>query len=248
MIEDTDPELSDLLGRARAGLGPTAADASRVRAAVDAAVAGGSRASNARTGSGGGSAGLHWLRWVGLAAAVAGAGAGALGYARYRAAAERERARLSEPTAVLQIPVQRATEPPASAAPPLIELSAPEPAPQASAPAASTASAPAARAASSGESSLELEARLLARVERALRDGDPRTALGVLDELERKVPGGALAEERAAGRVLAECELGTARAAKLASDFTARHAHSAYAARIADACSRAGAEHGDAGQ
>lgn len=96
---------------------------------------------------------------------------------------------------------------------------------------AATAAAPTSR-----ESSLELETRLLSRVERALRDDNPRLALGLLDELDQQVPRGQLLEERQAGRVVAECALGTAAAAGRAADFIERHRNSAYRARIEQAC------------
>ena len=77
---------------------------------------------------------------------------------------------------------------------------------------------------------------MLVRIERALREQNPRFALGLLGELDREVPGGQLKEEREAARVLAHCQMGSATAAKLARDFTARHSGSAYVARINRTC------------
>lgn len=257
MTDESEPELRDLVRRARAGLGPSAADAARVRAGVATVLAG--RASDAlgRKGDGSGeSTSLRTLVKLGLVAAVA-AAAGAGGYVfGYRAGMnERERARLSEPTAVIQLPVRPAVETSGTAEAPALDVAplpvseqpaaAPSPHPaRSNTTSAPQPSAPAAQGAPTGESSLELEARLLARVERALRDKNPRLALGLLGELDREVPGGELEEERAAGRVMAHCMLGTPYATKLATNFASRHPTSAYAARIADAC----AEPGDAGE
>lgn len=96
--------------------------------------------------------------------------------------------------------------------------------------------------AANAEPALELETRLLSRVERALREQNPRFALGLLGELDREVPGGQLREERDAARVVAHCELDSDAAPKLKRDFTTRYAGSAYLARIAQACARTGAE------
>jgi hypothetical protein len=103
--------------------------------------------------------------------------------------------------------------------------------------AASAAPTPSTATSVSGESTLELETRLLARVERALRDDNPRLALGLVGELEREVPGGQLEEERRAARVIAHCKLGTEFASKLAAEFAASYPSSAYRERIRSACS-----------
>jgi hypothetical protein len=86
------------------------------------------------------------------------------------------------------------------------------------------------------ESPLEIETRLLARVERALRTDNPRLAFGILGELDREVPGGQLEEERRAASVIAHCKLDSPSAPKIASEFEARYPSSAYRARIRAAC------------
>jgi len=77
---------------------------------------------------------------------------------------------------------------------------------------------------------------MLARIERALRDNNPRFALGLLGELDRMVPGGQLLEERQAARALAHCQLGSDGAAERAYEFAEQHPQSAYLARIRQAC------------
>jgi len=84
---------------------------------------------------------------------------------------------------------------------------------------------------------LDAETRLLARVERALRDDNPRLALGLLGELERTVPGGQLQEERAAARTMAACELDPDASSAQTSAFTKRYPTSAYLGRIQATCS-----------
>jgi hypothetical protein len=85
------------------------------------------------------------------------------------------------------------------------------------------------------DAGLDAEVRLLRRVELALRDRNPRFALGLLGELERTIPGGQLAEERHAARVMARCQLeGGSRS--LAKEFAAGHPGSAYTSRVEETC------------
>jgi hypothetical protein len=84
--------------------------------------------------------------------------------------------------------------------------------------------------------SLELEVRAMRAVERALRDEQPRRALELLADLDRTVPGGALAEERSAAFLMARCTLGFGTPAKLLREFEALHPGSVYLTRVAQAC------------
>ncbi len=273
--DEADPELSAFLGRARAGLAPSPAAAASVRAAVNAAVLlapsgaehGAARHGDARNSSRAPlatSASMSPLFAKLAAVAVFGAATGVGGYMLGYRVGLGEQARQAEPVAVIPIP---AVIPNPTVAPSVATVTAPAPGPRAlphtrSAPALPVAAPPSAPltappsvlapapsspvAAASAESPLEIEARLLGRVERALRDSNPRFALGLLGELDREVPGGQLGEEREAARVMAYCALGTSSAAQRASDFMSRHPNSAYAVRIADAC--ANAEHGEASE
>jgi hypothetical protein len=87
------------------------------------------------------------------------------------------------------------------------------------------------------ESDIDEELRILRRVERAQRAGNPRLALALLDELDRDRPRGKLLEERAAARAVAQCSstFGDSRAALLAR-FRARYSSSVYSPRVEAAC------------
>lgn len=88
----------------------------------------------------------------------------------------------------------------------------------------------------SAKPSLADEARGLARVQRALRDGDATTAIGLLDEQDRRFRGGSLAAERAAARALAGCAAGRGQARAQAERFVAQHAGSPLAERVQRKC------------
>jgi hypothetical protein len=77
---------------------------------------------------------------------------------------------------------------------------------------------------------------MLRRVERALREQNPRFALALLGELDRAVPNGQLREERLAASTLARCALGSGSPSALLEEFSKRHASSAYLTRIRQAC------------
>ena len=85
--------------------------------------------------------------------------------------------------------------------------------------------------------SLAIEVRALRNAERALRDGNPGLALAFLQELDRQVPNGQLAEERDAAGTLARCARGDHPfGVNLAAEFTERHPGSVYRARVEQAC------------
>jgi hypothetical protein len=83
---------------------------------------------------------------------------------------------------------------------------------------------------------LDEEVRTLRRVERALREQNPRLALALLAELDRAVPQGQLGEERFAASTQARCALGYGDRSALLEAFSRGHASSAYLARIRQAC------------
>lgn len=85
--------------------------------------------------------------------------------------------------------------------------------------------------------SLAHEAAGLARVQRALRDGDPNLALALLEEQDQLYRSGSLGTERAAARALAWCAAGhRTRARTLAERVVAENAGSPLAERVKRKC------------
>jgi hypothetical protein len=85
--------------------------------------------------------------------------------------------------------------------------------------------------------SLAIEVRALRNAERALRDGNPGLALAFLQELDRQVPNGKLAEERDAAATTARCARGDHPfGVDMAEEFAQRHPASVYRARVEQAC------------
>jgi len=78
---------------------------------------------------------------------------------------------------------------------------------------------------------------LLRGARAALRGGDARRALALLDEHDSRFAGGALAEECAAERVQVLCALGRVEEARaLSSRFVAAHPASPHAAAVRASC------------
>jgi hypothetical protein len=84
-------------------------------------------------------------------------------------------------------------------------------------------------------SDLAQETRLLRDADRALRAGDPASALTLLDQHAARFPKGALAPERTAERLIVTCELGVADPRRVESYLASRGA-SPLAARVRKAC------------
>jgi hypothetical protein len=91
----------------------------------------------------------------------------------------------------------------------------------------------------------------LARVERALRQGEPPLALSLLDDLDRELPVALLSLERKAARVLARCLSAAARepgsseahvARTNAQRFLRQHVASFYSDRVRSTCGLEGAD------
>ncbi|HEY3498102.1 MAG TPA: hypothetical protein VGK73_25560 [Polyangiaceae bacterium] len=233
----------EILAKARRGLSPRAGDAARVLSAIGPRLADspGSSPQGSATGAGASATLLRsrpsWLT-VGALSAVVAASAGATGYylgqANGRAStAPHERSRVAPPAGPAPEPSARdlRDEAPAIPAPAL------QPTPEL--PAASNPASPqrsSVAPAPSGDSELEMETRMLARVERSLREDNPRLALGLLGELDRNVPGGQLREEREAARVMAHCALGSETARTRAANFAQSHPASSYLGRIRETC------------
>jgi hypothetical protein len=238
MIDDKhDP--AELLARARRAWSPGEADAARVRRAIGATVAAG-------PGAGGGAAPARprgsasastWTSRFLVAGALATASGGAGYWAGHRAGVREARPThsvisLEAPTAVTPAPK------PAPAPSPVAE----KPTPGMPSLVPSRHDARSARRGSETQApsqteTLAIEVRALRNAERALRDGNPGLALAFLQELDRQVPHGQLAEERDAAGTLARCARGDHPfGVNLATEFTERHPGSVYRARVEQAC------------
>jgi len=89
------------------------------------------------------------------------------------------------------------------------------------------------------EVAVDEELRTLQRAERALRQGNPRLSLVLLEELARSTQGGRLLEERAAEMAVARCTLEPSEAERLSLEFEHAHPNSVYASRVEQSCGRA---------
>jgi hypothetical protein len=237
----------EFLARARRGLSPSEGDAKRVLAALGPALLPGAtpetealpKASGVAPASAAGTSGVSWLAALAISGAV---GVGALGagyYWGYRMGTAESAARqaalpAATNTDATREPPRRAESPKPAAPPSATQESAPERV----APALRAAAASAPSEAPKLDDELEEETRQLARIERALRDQNPRFALGLLGELDRNIPDGQLAEERDAARAMARCQLDADFAAKSLRDFSERHPGSAYLARVKQLCAK----------
>ena len=246
-MKDTELEAATILRRARARISPSSDDAARIRHALEARLlsSDGHDVNSTEPSSLPPSAlNSGAIAKLALAALVA-VSTGAAGYVLGYRAGSAERSQSNHHVVLATAPI---VPPVVASAPPTPQITENK-APSATAPPRHHASfnAPAAASvtandakddagATDGSSALETETRMLVRIERALREQNPRFALGLLGELDREVPGGQLKEERQAARVLAHCQMGSATAAELARDFTARHPGSAYVARINRTC------------
>lgn len=84
---------------------------------------------------------------------------------------------------------------------------------------------------------LQAETAALRTAQRALRSGDAALALELLDEQDRRFRAGSLQEERAAARVLAQCQAYGPDGVRGAADrFEQRYPQSALLARVRSAC------------
>jgi hypothetical protein len=89
--------------------------------------------------------------------------------------------------------------------------------------------------------SLDEETRALRSAIADLRDGHADRALAAIDAQESRFPGGALAEERAAARIVTLCTLGRSDEARAdASRFLRAHPHSLLAGRVLASCGGSG--------
>jgi hypothetical protein len=228
----------EMLERARRGLAPTLADSARIRQRVTAALAG-IPASSAPDPApsdaplGPGSEASPWVAKFVVAGAVV--AAGGLGYlAGHDAGVREERGRA---------PALPASVMPSAPSSQLLPLALPAETPALSSAVAEkgraaplVGSARAAPSAVSSRAAFDDEVIQLRRVQRALREGNARLALALLEDLDRAVPQGRLGEERAAANTLARCALGVGPPPVLATDFAARFPNSVYGVRVRQAC------------
>lgn len=244
-MTDDKRDRSEVLARARRAWSPGEADVGRVRRAIDAVLAGGPTAGEG-TALAGPRAPMstptpapRWASRFLVASAIAAASGGGGYWAGHRAGL-----RDAPPAA-----------PVTSLAPPTVATVEPgETAPVAPSPAAETPplampslvpsrhDAHGARRGSENRTpsqteSLAVEVRALRNAERALRDGNSGLALAFLQELDRQVPHGQLAEERDAATTLARCARGDHPfGVNLGTEFTDRYPGSVYRARVEQAC------------
>lgn len=129
-------------------------------------------------------------------------------------------------------------ETPAAAAPALLSLASARPVSTARAPTEIAAGSTAPdRAAPLPDRSLDEETRALRSAFADLRDGHADRALAAIDAQESRFAGGALAEERAAARIVTLCALRRTDEARAdASRFLGAHPHSLLAGRIIASC------------
>jgi hypothetical protein len=244
-MTDDKPTPSDVLARAQRARSPSAADAERVRRAIGAALASGGGTGDA-TGTRAASPPPGWASRILLVGAIAGASAG-IGYwaghrAGLRAAEPRRLVGSSSPArdtiGEMKLPAVAAAAGDATGTPPFAPLPlAPLPLAPSHRDAVRNARRVAETQGPSTTESLAIEVRALRNAERALRDGNPGLALAFLQELDRQVPNGQLAEERDAAATTARCARGDHPfGVNMADEFAQRHPTSVYRARVEQAC------------
>jgi len=229
---------SEVLARARRTFSPTPDDVARVRASLGAVLAAGppAAAPDPITTA-------TRLAHVGARLLVVGAVAAssaAIGYwAGRRAAVSELRERQATPSAP-EVNGARPAAAPATPGSPAAAVAEPAPTTRTAAPAPHRARAPGAPTAPSPDAdSLARELEALRAVERALRDGRPGLALGLLRELDRTLPQGKLTEERRATEAIARCASGAVPLGlDLADEFASDYPHSVYRERVTQACAR----------
>jgi hypothetical protein len=236
-MSDDKQDASNVLARARRARSPSAADAERVRRAIGAALASGSGPGDA-TGARAAPSAAGWASRVLLAGAIAGVSAGVGYWAGHRAGLrEAEASRPAASSAPARDSLGEIKLPAVAAA----GTGTPPPAPLPPVPshrdAARNARHGAENQTQSPTESLAIEVRALRNAERALRDGNPGLALAFLQELDRQVPNGQLAEERDATATTARCARGDRPfGVNMVDEFVQRHPASVYRARVEQAC------------
>jgi hypothetical protein len=240
-MTDDKHDPAEVLARARRAWSPGEADAARVRRALGVALAGrpaaGGGAAPARPRGSASASASTWTSRFLVAGALAVTSGGVGYWAGHRAGVRDARpttsvVSLESPKVVAPEPKPALTTSPVAETPP---LAMPSLIPSRHG-AHGARHEPGSQTPSQTES-LALEVRALRNAERALRDGNPGLALAFLQELDRQVPNGQLAEERDAAGTLARCARGEHPfGVNLAAEFTERHPGSVYRARVDQAC------------
>jgi hypothetical protein len=162
--------------------------------------------------------------------AVGGVGGTLWWRARHPADATATSIRAAAPVAVAA-PV---VEPTAVAAP------APEPQVQPAPAAVNLPTRARARAVAPAPRNLRIETSMLAEANRALRDGEPRYSLRLLEDYDRRFPAGMLRQEMMATRIIARCQVAPGAATKEAARaFLAQYPASPLASRVRGSCTGA---------
>lgn len=92
---------------------------------------------------------------------------------------------------------------------------------------------------SASPTSIQSELELIRGAQQALHRGEARTALTLLAEHAQRFPGGVLAQERDASRVLALCQAGDVTNARAQAErFLQRAPQSAFAERVRNSCAK----------
>jgi hypothetical protein len=235
-----DPE-QELLTTLRRVMSPTLADQERVSIRLSAQLAAGAIGLSASTdplpASGAATAptltGLRGLGTQLIAAGLIGTAGFGGGYLAGRSATP-VAPKASEPVVAAAAAVS-VTRP----VPSIVELSELSPAPAASVP------KPPALVSATSDQTLTEEAREVRRVDRALRSQMPVLALSLLNDLDSRIPHGALGEERAAARLMARCMTSDPDATAAASSWLRTHPRSVYAPRLRESCPFAGGPSGE---
>lgn len=256
MTPELGPEARALLEAAREGLGPDPAAIHRMRARIDAAIAGGGAGAGAGAGAGSGALAAK----IGALAVVAALAVGAvvaITYGRRGEAPHEPRVELpaARGEAVARVPASEEAPARAVDTGPEIEMAplnvTPEAArsapggPRAAAPAAQVspaptpapASAPAPAPPAAPRADLAREVALVDQAMAALRRGEPASALAAVRVHAAETAGaGQLAEDAAAIEIEALCRLHDAAVAARLVAFDARWPQSAQRSRLTTRC------------
>lgn len=229
-MTDLEPEEAELFGRARRGLSPSARDQERVLLALGPALAMAGAAAPPSDGS------KLW-RWGRIGQMVVLGLAVAAGYGwGYRAGRQAQPAPVAVKPAPLApvgasvptVPAVPSAVPTATVPVVLERVRGPKPTSGVTSGATPKEAPPAA--------GLDEEVRQLRRIERAIRDGNPRLALAIGDNLDRDIPHGQLLLERRAARLMASCQLDAEAGATPAARYLTDNPQSAYALRLRELC------------
>lgn len=219
--------IDETLKLACQGLAPTSVERQRLRAAIAARAALPIGASSIEAAPRGWSA----LKASGASGIAVGAALLALGFAGgLLIGSERHAPQPTAPVATLAPVVDPA---PVASAAPNVPVPVVVPVPDAI---VAPAPSPRARPTAARSDAFERELALLQRAERAIRNQDPALALSLLGELEREHPRAALAEERKAARVMANCQAKEPTASLAAERFLRDAPASVYSDRVRALC------------